>query len=147
MWVLQLYSLRLLWWIDVLWNAIGVLGLTFPFLQNGHWGFEKDNIEPIDHSGSNATVTILGLLIHRHRMCFHSFLSSLIPCYYIFGDFLGGSEVTVSAWNVEDLGSVPGLGRSPGEGNGIPLQYSCLGKSRNRGAWQSRVHGVTKSQT
>ena len=46
-----------------------------------------------------------------------------------------------------DLGSIPGLGRSPGEGNGNPLQYSCLGHPMGRGAWQATVHGVAKSWT
>ena len=44
-----------------------------------------------------------------------------------------------------DLGSIPGLGRSPGEGNGYPLQYSGLENSMDRGAWQATVHGVAKS--
>ena len=48
--------------------------------------------------------------------------------------FPGGSEVKVSASNVGDLGSIPALGRSPGEGNGNPLQYSCLENSMDRGA-------------
>ena len=52
-----------------------------------------------------------------------------------------------SACSVGDLGLVPGLGRSPGEGNGNPLQYSCLENSMDGGAWQAIVHGVTKSQT
>ena len=43
-----------------------------------------------------------------------------------------------------DVGLIPGLGRSPGEGNGNPLQYSCLGNSMDRAAWQATVHGVTK---
>ena len=47
----------------------------------------------------------------------------------------GGSEVKESAWNVGDLGSIPGLGRSPGEGNGNPLQYSCLENPMEGGAW------------
>ena len=46
-----------------------------------------------------------------------------------------------------DEGSIPGLGRSPGEGNGYPLQYVCLENSMDRGAWWSMIHGVTKSQT
>ena len=46
-----------------------------------------------------------------------------------------------------DTGSIPGLGRCPGEGNGHPLQYSCLENSMDRGAWQATVHGVTKSWT
>ena len=50
-------------------------------------------------------------------------------------------------WLVEDLGSIPGSGRCPGEGNGYPLQYSCLENPMNRGAWCATVHGVTKKQT
>ena len=60
--------------------------------------------------------------------------------------FPGGSEVKVSAWNAGDLGSIPELGRSPGEGNGNPLQYSCLENPMEGGAWQATVRGVTKSQ-
>ena len=52
-----------------------------------------------------------------------------------------------SACNVGDPGSIPGSGRSPGEGNGKPLQYSCLGNPMDRGAWQATVHEVTKSWT
>ena len=44
-------------------------------------------------------------------------------------------------------GLIPGLGRSPGEGSGYPLQYSCLGNLMGRGAWWARVHGITKTQT
>ena len=49
-----------------------------------------------------------------------------------------------SACSAEDLGSIPGSGRSPGEGNGNLLQYSCLGNPLERGAWRTTVHGVTK---
>ena len=59
----------------------------------------------------------------------------------------GGSDGKESACNAGDLGSIPGLGRSPGEGNGNPLQYSCLENPMDRGAWWATVHGVTKSQT
>ena len=52
-----------------------------------------------------------------------------------------------SASNAEDLGLVPGSERSPGEGNGNPLKYSCLENPMDRGAWQAIVHGVTKSRT
>ena len=47
----------------------------------------------------------------------------------------GGSDVKASAYNAGDLGLIPGLGRSPGEGNGNPLQYSCLENPMDRGAW------------
>ena len=56
----------------------------------------------------------------------------------------GGSDGKESACNVGDPGSVPGSGRSPGEGNGNPLQYSCLENSLNRGTEQATVHGVAK---
>ena len=46
-----------------------------------------------------------------------------------------------------DVGSTPGLGRSPGVGNGTPLQYSCLENAMGRGAWQTTVHGATESDT
>ena len=61
--------------------------------------------------------------------------------------FPGGSEDKASACNAGDLGSIPGLGRSPGEGNGNPFQYSCLKNPMDRGAWRATVHGVAKSQT
>ena len=61
--------------------------------------------------------------------------------------FPGGSEVKASACNAGDLGSIPGLGRSPGEGNGNPLQYSCLENPKDGGALWATVHGVAKSQT
>ena len=52
-----------------------------------------------------------------------------------------------SACNAEDVGLIHGSGRSPGEGNGNPLQYSCLGNPTDRGAWRATVHGVAKSWT
>ena len=61
--------------------------------------------------------------------------------------FAGGSEVKASARNVGDPGSIPGLGRSPGEGNGNPLQYSCLENLMDGGGWWAMVHGVTKGRT
>ena len=55
--------------------------------------------------------------------------------------------VKLPACNAGDPGSIPGLGRSPGEGNGNPLQYSCLENCMDREAWQATVHGVAKIQT
>ena len=62
----------------------------------------------------------------------------------LFWGFPGGSDGKASACNVGDLGSVPGLGRSPGEGKGYPLQYSALENSMDREDLQAVVHGVTK---
>jgi len=61
--------------------------------------------------------------------------------------FLGDSEGKKSARNVGNWGLILGLGRSPGEGNGYPLQYSCLVNSMDRGVWQATVHENAKSQT
>ena len=56
----------------------------------------------------------------------------------------GGSDGKASAYNEGDPGSIPGSGRSPGEGNRNPLQYSCLENPMDRGAWLATVHGINK---
>ena len=61
--------------------------------------------------------------------------------------FPGGTDGKVSASNAGDLGSIPGSGRSPGEGNDNPLHYSCLENSMDGGAWWATDHGVAKSWT
>ena len=68
--------------------------------------------------------------------------------YYVSEVILGfpdGSDSKESTCNAEDTGSIPGSGRSPGEGNGYSRQYSCLENSVDREVWQATVHGVTKS--
>ena len=78
---------------------------------------------------------------------FSSFLLKLFKASYrsIWG-FPGGSDGKESACNARDPSLIPGLGRSPGEGNGNPLQYSCLENSMDRGAWKAIVYEVAKSQ-
>ena len=61
--------------------------------------------------------------------------------------WLSGKEPTANAGDAEDTGSVPGSGRSPGEGNGNPLHYTCLKNPMDRGAWRVTLHGVTKNRT
>ena len=68
--------------------------------------------------------------------------------------FDGASQVALmvenppaNAGDLRDAGSIPGSGRSPGEGHGNPLQYSCLENPMDRGAWWATAHGVAKSQT
>ena len=66
------------------------------------------------------------------------------------GLYTGGSVVknsSANAGDTRDMGSIPGLGRSLGGGNGYPLQYSCLGNTMDRGVWQATVHRVAKSRT
>ena len=66
---------------------------------------------------------------------------------YIYQGFPGGSNGKRIACNAGDLGLIPGLGRSPGEVDGYPLQYSGLENLMDRGAWRAMVHRVTKSRT
>ena len=87
------------------------------------------------------------------RVCTHSSVVEVGRDTLIFidhlhssGGFPGGSDGKESACNAGDLDLIPRLGRSPGEGNGTPLQYSCLGNATDRGAWWATVHGVAKSQ-
>ena len=69
----------------------------------------------------------------------------MLNYHYIYAwSFPGGSMVKNWPANAGDVGLIPGLGRSLGEGNGNPLQYSCLGNPMDRGACQATVHGVTK---
>ena len=74
----------------------------------------------------------------------HLYMYNVYTC--IMG-FSGGSDSKESSGNVGNLDSIPGLRRSPGEGNIYPLQYSDPENSMDRGAWQAIVHWVTKSQT
>ena len=75
--------------------------------------------------------------------CSFSDLDKLLTCMHILG-FPGDSVVKNPLANTGDQGSIPGLGRSPAEGNANSLQYSCLENSLDRGAWWATVHGVAK---
>ena len=72
-----------------------------------------------------------------------------VPLFNVFikEGFPGGLEVKSSAHNAGDLGSIPGLGRFPGEGNGNPVQYSCLENPMGGRTWRATVYGVAKSWT
>ena len=73
---------------------------------------------------------------------FHSFFLMAEP-YFIMG-FLGGSVIKNPPTNAGDVGLIPESGRSPGEGNGNPLKYACLGSPMDRRAWWATVHGVVR---
>ena len=75
------------------------------------------------------------MVVITHLHFFHGPLGDL--------DFPGGSDGKESAYNVGDPASIPGMGRSPGEGNGNPLQYSCLENPMDRGAWGTVAHQAT----
>ena len=78
---------------------------------------------------------------HKSLLQHHSSKASILQ------HFPGGSEGKEYACNVGNPGLIPGLGSSPREGNGYPLQYSCLENSMDRGSWQATVHGIAKNQT
>ena len=71
---------------------------------------------------------------------------NLVQTSFLRG-FPGGLDGEESIYNAGNLGSISGSGRSPGEGNGYPFQYSCLENPIDTGDWRARVHGVLKSQT
>ena len=90
-----------------------------------HWQVDSS---PLNHLGSLNTYTPF-------------------PNSFSIVSYSSGSDCKESACSAADLSSIPGWGRSPREGNGYPLQYSCLENSMDRGAWRATVHGDTKSLT
>ena len=100
--------------------------------------------------GLNLSLATVGPL---HTNEFHSestFISqicSLSQTWFDREGFPGGSAVKNLRARAGDTGLIPGMERSPGVGNGNPLQYSCQENSKNRGAWRAAIHGVTKNWT
>ena len=99
-------------------------------------------------SMSEDVFTDIYLSVH---MCLHMCVCMCVlyvcVCVCVCIGFPGVSEVKPSACSARDLGSILGLGRSPGEENGNPLQYSCLENPMHEEAWWATVHGVRKSRT
>ena len=96
------------------------------------WKIEGEKVEAV------TDFVFLGSKITAVGDCNHEIKRKLFP---------GGSDSKASVYNAGDLGSIPGLGRSTGEGNGNPLQYYCLENPMDRGAWWATIHGVAKSWT
>ena len=97
-----------------------------------HWDFKEATPSSLllEMPGDQAVLKLTVCEVAKHRL-----------------GFPGGSDGKESACNAGYLGSIPGSGKSPGEGNGYPLQYSCLENSTDRRAWQAIVYGVAKSRT
>ena len=111
-----------LFWVNLLSSILGaIVNCYITFLANV-FSFK------LEYSGVHALIFV------------HIFQSLLQG-----RGFPGGSDGKESACSAGDLGSIPGLGTSPGKRNGCPLQYSGLENSVDRGAWQATVHGVAKS--
>ena len=111
-----------------------ILGAGTSLSINLTWNWKVSLASPLSHLG-NQCFLIGGLTRKNEKK------NSL------YETCLGGSDGKESACNVGDLGLTPGSGRSPGEVNDNPLQYSCLENPMGRGAWQATVYGVAKSWT
>ena len=95
----------------------------------------------------DADSLLLGIYLpQRNKTYVHTEMQNVYSSF-VRNSFPGGSDGKASVYNVGDLGSSPGLGRSPGVGNGNLLQYYCLENPMDRGAYRATVHGVAKSQT
>ena len=94
--------------------------------------------------GSQKLIMVIKkyIILRKNSKLFYKFVSVLQVCC-----LPGGSDCKEPARNAGDVGSDPGWGRSPGEGDSYPLQYSCLENCVDRGAWWAAVHGVAKSRT
>ena len=105
---------------------------------------ERAGSSPLDASGVVSHLPSPRELLVLYTQSTYYILS--LTYYFILGlqQWLRGQE---SACNAGDTGSIPGSGRSPGKGNGNPLQYSCLENRMDRGAWRATVRGVIKSWT
>ena len=114
--------------------------ISSPTLSSRRSGGGAENLE-----NPEVTTGLEKMSFHsnpKERQC-QRMLKLLHNCTHL----TCGSEVKASACNMGDLDSIPGLGRSPGEGNGNPLHYSCLENPMDGGAWQATVHAVAKSRT
>ena len=115
----------------------GIHDLNSPIGGQTHIALETQNLTSGPPGNSQGPISC-------HFPCFRHFLLHL---YTSFSIFPGGSSGKESTFQCRRCGSVPGSGKFPGEGNGYPLQYSCLENPMDRRAWWATVHGVTKSWT
>ena len=135
-----------------LFSALSFLSAPFSFLCRTASAFYSSTCKRLPlfsvyKTFSPPTVSNLMSHIQFSRQNLFS-LALLLVQGHTKSDFqaTSGSDCKESGCNAGDLVLIPGLGRSPGEGNGYPLQQSCLENSMGRGAWQATVHGVTKSR-
>ena len=124
--------------------------VAFPFSRGSSWPRDWTQVSCL----AGRFFTIWAINIKGRQVNAWHFLvgsagvfSGYMPRSKIALDFLHSSVSKESACNAGDPGSIPGLGRSPGEENGNPLQYPCLENLMDRGAWWAAVHGVSKSRT
>ena len=125
----------------------GILAWRIP------WTVKSMGLQRVGHNWATFTFIFHSfLLTHSDEISIPSYLSSNgknpgLELWSQSRDFPGGSAVKNMPASAGDAGSIPMLGRSPGKGNGNPLQYSCWKIPKTRGAWRATVHGVAKSWT
>ena len=130
---------------------------SFPCLQSHpfHWMDRKVRVTLQTHVKCSRAFLSLKDYTQQHfqsgdflwKLYNHYWRVYLLQQLMILLGFPSSSDGKASACNAGDQGSIPGSGRSPGEGNGNPCQYPCLEIPMDRGAWWATVHGVTKSWT
>ena len=130
--------------------SVGDLG-SMPGLERSPG---EGNSYPLQYFGLENSTGCINHRVEKSRTRLSDFYFTHVYLYFQMDIHIWASQVALvvknppaNAGDTRDKGSFPGLGRSPGEGNGDPLQYSCLGNPMDRGAWRAMVHGVTKSQT
>ena len=94
-----------------------------------------------------SLIKTLNNFIYHWFLLFSDVLKIEVSLIYVLPLWLSGKECACNAGVAGDIGSIPWSRRSPGGGNGNPLQYSCLRNPMDRGAWKAIIHGVTKGQT
>ena len=114
------------------------------FFAVGHCSVDKNKKKKNPNHNSLFCLHMFLTYILSILSVFSSFRRCLSIHYSLLKSFSGGSAGKNLPGNSGEAGSIPGWGRSPGEGSGYPLQYSCLGDLMERGAWWAKVHGVTK---
>ena len=134
---LHSYHIKHLAW-DLAYGGCSIYGSLSLSAKDELWWSSRMNTGP-----SVRSLYINPVIGRTYYLLVFGFLSD----YKKRKGFPGGSDSKESACNASDQSSIPRLGKSPGEGNGYPLQYSCLENSMKRGVWETVIHGVAKSQT
>ena len=120
--------------------------LPDPGIKLGSPSLQTDSLLSEPPGKSQSSICLAVLFFNRKLKSVYLSFGFVAFFPHIRG-FPGGSDSKEFACNAGHPGLIPGSGRSPGEGNSNPLQYSCLENSMDRGSWQATVHSVTKSQT
>ena len=152
---------------ETVWDSLVTLGLSHAVPPESRtktpwlWMELRSNLNRVKHSplagglvdfvwfGWHGLKMKLQLNILCNFVCILNCLTLRLLYYRVRASqvALVVKNLSANTGDLRDTGSIPGLGRSPGEGNGNPLQYSCLENPMDRGAWWATVHGVTKSWT